>query len=290
MKLFRPATEREMGLFEVYGLLCCVSALSFVLEGCTGSKPKNSPTQLSNYATTAIPLPPETPDTTPIKEDLRGIKEDVSAAQGGIRSVIAVAQTSPLPAIKAAVSTLTASDARLTQATAKADKGTADSVLVDAHIAAIKAYYEQAMKAKDDDNARLLKVAQDDAKTAAGSIASLSKENEDLKNEVLRSAKMRLMALGILLMVVGAGGIIAVFALSFPGGFVIAKIALPLGALLVAIANVLDKIVLGVEITLAVSAAVGLAIVAWELFKHPHPPPVPVTTNTGTVSTIGFKP
>lgn len=263
-------------------------ALTFILMitvcGCGGKKPNDGPTQLSNYATTAIPLPPETPDTTPIKEDLRGIKEDVSAAQGGIRSVIAVAQTSPLPEVKAAIPVLTASDARLTQATAKAEKGTADSVLVDAHVAAIKAYYEQAMKAKDDDNARLLKAAQDDAKAAAGSIASLSKENEDLKNEVLRSAKMRLMALGILLMVVGAGGIIAVFALSFPGGFIIAKIALPLGALLVAIANVLDKIVLGVEVTLAVAAACGLAFVAWELFKHPHAPPVPVTVNTAPIS------
>lgn len=274
-------------------------ALTFILMpfilmltvcGCGGKKPKDGPTQLSNYATTAIPLPPEQPDTTPIKEDLRGIKEDVSAAQGGIRSVIAVAQTSPLPEIKAAIPTLTASDARLTQATAKADKGTADSLATDAHIAATVAYYQQAMKVQADDNARLLTVAQDDAKAAAGSIASLSKENEDLKNEVLRSAKMRLMALGILLMVVGAGGIIAVFALSFPGGFIIAKIALPLGALLVAIANALDKIVLGVEITLAVAAAVGLAIVAWELFKHPHAPPVPATTNPVPVTTIGATP
>lgn len=263
-------------------------ALTFILMitvcGCGGKKPNDGPTQLSNYATTAIPLPPETPDTTPIKEDLRGIKEDVSAAQGGIRSVIAVAQTSPLPEVKAAIPVLTASDARLTQATAKADKGTADSVLVDAHVAAIKAYYEQAMKAKDDDNARLLKAAQDDAKAATGTITGLNEKIKKMEDEGLQRSKFWINLIGIFCLVGGLGsGLLAIF-YNFYAGRMLGMIGVPLGLILITIAYRLTVIIEGIEWIGAISLVTIAVVAAWHYFHHVPALPAPVTVNTAPIS------
>ena len=236
-----------------------ILALALVL--CTGcGRPKTqsaSDGAVSKFRTTALPVPPPAPDVEPIKVEIGG-------AQRNVQSVLNAARASDAPIAAQAVPALTEADARLTTATALAEdlsRLIAESERIHASIA----------KITQGDLSRLADACKTDGASASKQIEVLERENQKLRDEELNSAKRRLYGLGIILLLAGAGGVVSMFMLGFTPGILIAKIAVPLGAICLALASLLQKIIWWTELSLGIGAAITLAICVWHLFWHEPP-------------------
>lgn len=236
-----------------------IIALALVL--CTGcGRPKTIDAangEVSKFRTTALPVPPPPPDVDPIKVEIAG-------AQKNVQSVLNAARASDAPIAAQAVPALTEADARLTSATVLADdlgKLIAESERIHTSIA----------KITQSDLNRLADACKTDGASASKQIEALERENQKLRDEELNSAKRRLYGLGIILLLAGAGGVVSMFMLGFTPGILIAKMAVPLGAICLALASMLTKIIWWTELGLVIALVITLAIGAWKLFWHEPP-------------------
>ncbi len=218
-------------------------ALIFALfAGCAPHKPSNIP-----------PMPPP-PSTGATASDIGDARTDAAGAQQNVRAGKVEAKADRGPA---AVPMLDKADAQLSETLAHLDAATA-------HVAELEAQIKNTASAHDAQaTAYQSQIAERDAANK-----KLATENDHLKNEVLRQAKLRIGALGSLLLIAAVGLVAAAIWGGFPIGFKLAPICGCMGAAALAIAVMLSKIVLGAEIALGLAALAALGYGAWQLFHH----------------------
>ena len=199
-------------------------------------------------------LLPPAPSTASTAGDIGDAREDAVAAQTNVRAGAVEAKADRGPA---AVPYLSRADSQLSDALSHLAAATAHAAELEAGIkASTDAYKSQMADLK--------------SQIAAGAAANkkLSAENGRLKNEVLRQAKLRLGALGALMLLAGVGLVAAAIWGGFTVGFKLAPICASMGAASLALAVMLSKIVLAAEIIIGLCALVALGYAGWRLFSH----------------------
>lgn len=244
-----------------------------LVSGCGRPKSKaaSSGDAVDSFKSSALPVPPPPPETEPLEQDVTGAQADTVSAQKNVQTVLAAARTSDAPIAVQAVPPLSSADAKLTSAIVKLTSATQRIAALEDGIQKSEKARIEAEKIMRSDLTRLETACRDDNSESDKEIAKLQKENQELKDEDLNSAKRRLVGLGVLLLLVGAGGIVAIFMVGFKPGALVAKIAMPLGALCITLATMLQKIVWWTEVSLIVGFVLVLAYGAWHLFWHKPP-------------------
>lgn len=251
----------------------CAVVLLFLLAaiGC-GRKKADAPSAVSTFQTTALPVPPPIPTLVPVSNDVEGAKTDVESAQKNVQAVLSVARASDAPVAQQAVPPLSNADTQLTSAGTKLDSAIGRIGTLESAIKASEQARESNDKARLNDIKRLEQACKLDNATSEKRINTLTKENQDLKDEDLQYAKNRLRFIGVALLLLGIGGFVSIFALSFPGGKYIGMIAFPMGVCCLAIAQMLTTIVWYAEVGMVAAALIALAVGAYHLFHHDPKP------------------
>jgi hypothetical protein len=218
-------------------------------------------------------------DTKPLSDDVKAAKTSVESAHANVQTVIATAAKSNNAPVQAAAKPLNSANDQLGQARAQLSAAQAKIQELNGALSTHNTARESREKVLQKQIDGLLEARREDAELNAKAMDKLTKENDDLKNEVLRQTKHRLMWIGVILTLIGVGGFVSIFALSFPGGRYIGFIAAPMGAACITIANMLSVIVLWMEILFGAALLIGLGVAAWHLFRHdPKTPKTPVAT------------
>lgn len=226
---------------------------------------------VERFQTTALPVPPPVPDVAPVGQEVTSAQTDVEAAQKSVQTVLGAARVSDAPIAAQAVVPLTTADVLLSSAIQKLTTATNRITALESAIVASEQNHANVQKIMQADIERLKTDCKKDNTASNKHIEILAKENQQLKDEDLASARKRLYGIGILLFVVGAGGIVSIFALGFAPGRLIAEIALPMGAICITLASLLTKIVWWTEVGLAIAAIGVIAYGTWHAFWSEPP-------------------
>lgn len=220
-----------------------------------------------------VPIP-ETPSTSPTAGSVVTARANTVAAQSNVRAGTVEAKADRGPA---AVPFLVKADSQLSDALAALAAATSHVAELEASIKASDAAYQQNLAALNTDLGNA---------TAAGK--KLAAENDKLRNEVLRQAKLRIGAVGAFLLVASIGFIVAAIWAQFPLGFKLAPICFAMGSAALALASMLSKIILGAEILLGLGVLAALGFGAYELLQH-IPPKVAEKLATAQKEVEEFK-
>jgi hypothetical protein len=194
------------------------------------------------------PWTPQTVSEPPPAPDTKPVEVEVKAGQSDLQEVIKVAKATPAAA--PIVSKLESADGHLTNALLKNETLT------------------QQVKATVEDDRQAREVLNGNIKQAGETIDALTKERDELKDEAMRNARNRLMWMGILLIIGGAGSVAAFFFLGFTAGPKLAPILVMSGAFLITLSQVLQKIVFYTEVGFGIGALVLVIWIMWHLFHH----------------------
>lgn len=248
----------------------CVLLLAAALAGCAVRKAGPAKvTQLQRQPLAeVVPLP----DLKPALADVDGAQRDAAAAQDNVH----VAQTAVAAGdCPAAAAPLSSADAQLNSAGAQLADLKTRAAELQKQLAASETARQAREKSLNEDFTRLQAAAKTDAAGQQKVIEALNKRVADLENEALNSARSKLTWIGVLLLL-GAAAALAAMTQGFVAGWKIAAVTGPVGAICITLAQLLPKIVAGVEIGFGVAALAALAWIAWHFLRHVPPPAVKV--------------